>query len=672
MGGRDHFEKLNARQREAACFGAGPLLILAGAGTGKTRTLAYRIAHLVERGVPGEEILAVAFTNKSADELKERVRRLLEKGRKPPQVSTFHSFCVRVLRREIERLGYKRNFTIYDTADQLSALKEVVKEVRLVGRGDVDAKRILGAISRAKNEGREPDPGDGSDPYAILAAEAWPRYEKALRAYNAVDFDDLLVLTLRLFRDHSEALETWRGRSRHVLVDEFQDTNAVQYRLVALLAGESGNLTVVGDDDQSIYGWRGALPTNILEFTREWPAAKVVTLDQNYRSTTRILAAANQVIRRNPGRREKNLWSELGEGPPVAVIACRDAEDEAQAVMERIVGLLSSGKAKPSDCAVIFRTNAQSRPFEDALRRQRLRYIVVGGMRFYDRKEVRDLLSYLAAIWNPRDEIALLRVVNFPARGIGHETIHKLQAASLAGKRPLGEVLAEAAAVPGVGERQARAIAEFVSLLAFERERFVPGKLAAAAEELVRLTLFEDAVRHTVKDPMAAERKVENVREVVAALAVFERENPEATLGEYLAGVNLSGREEEAEEFAGEAVTLLTMHSAKGLEYPHVFLAGMEEGLLPHKRSEMESGGLEEERRLTYVGMTRARQSLTLTHAGSRTRWSKQEKRVPSRFLDELPAEGVRREDRRSPSGAGEEEVQRSAEDFFDRVKRML
>jgi superfamily I DNA/RNA helicase len=665
---------LNPRQREAVLHGEGPLLILAGAGTGKTRTLAFRIAHLVGRGVPAEEILAVAFTNKSADELKERVRALLGKGRRPPQVSTFHSFCVRVLRREIERLGYKRNFTIYDTADQLAALKEVLRDVRMLGRGDADAKRVLAAISRAKNDAREPDPGDGSDPYAILAAEAFPRYAKALRAYNAVDFDDLLVLTLRLFREHPEALASWRARCRHILVDEFQDTNAVQYRLVALLAGESGNLTVVGDDDQSIYGWRGALPTNILEFTSDWPGAKVVTLDQNYRSTTRILAAANQVIRRNSGRREKNLWSELGEGPPVTVVACRDAEDEAQTVMERIVGLLASGKAKPSDCAVIFRTNAQSRPFEDALRRQRLRYVVVGGMRFYDRKEVRDLLSYLAAIFNPRDEIALLRVINFPARGIGHETIHKLQEASLAQGRPLGDVLAAAASVPGVGERQARAIGEFVGFLEWERQRFVPGKLAPAAEELVRVTGFEDAVRHTVKDPMSAERKVENVREVVAALALFDRESPEGTLGEYLAGVNLSGRDEENEEFSGEAVTLLTMHSAKGLEYPHVYLAGMEEGLLPHKRSEDESGGLEEERRLTYVGMTRARQSLTLTYAASRTRWARQENRAPSRFLDELPEEGVRHEDRRAPGGDvdDERETEDAAEDFFRSMKRIL
>ncbi len=663
---------LNPRQREAVLHGDGPLLILAGAGTGKTRTLAYRIAHLVERGVPPETILAVAFTNKSAEELKERVARLLKRGARPPAVSTFHSFCVRVLRRESEHLGYKRNFTIYDTADQISALKEALREVRMVGRGDADAKRVLAAISRAKNEGREPDPGDGSDPYAILAAEAAPRYAAALKAYNAVDFDDLLVLTLRLFRDFPEVLARWRERCRHILVDEFQDTNAVQYRLVALLAGPAGNLTVVGDDDQSIYGWRGALPGNILDFTADWPTAKVITLDQNYRSTGHILAAANTVIRKNPARREKNLWSDLGDGIPVTVLACKDSEDEANAVVERIVGLVASDKARPADCAVIFRTNAQSRPFEDVLRRHRLRYVVIGGMRFYDRKEVRDLVAYLQAIHNPLDEVSLLRVVNFPARGIGHETIHRLQAASLAEGRPLAEVMAGAAQVPGVGERQARVLGDFLGFLQQLRERFRPGHIAAPTEELVRAIALEEAVRHSVKDPVAAERKAENVREVVAALATFERAEPEAGLGDYLAGVNLAGRDEESDDYGGDSVTLLTMHAAKGLEYPHVFLTGLEEGLLPHRRSEFEEGGLEEERRLAYVGMTRARRSLTITFAAARTKYAKQERATPSRFLDELPEEGVRREDRRD---AREEYLDAdghmSPSDFFRRMKRL-
>jgi len=663
---------LNPPQREAVLHGDGPLLILAGAGTGKTRTLAYRIAYLVERGIAPGTILAVAFTNKSAEELKERVKKLIRKGAKAPSVSTFHSFCVRVLRSEIEHLGYKRNFTIYDTADQLSAVKEALREVRLIGRGDVDAKRVLAAISRAKNEGREPDPGDGTDPYAILAAEAAPRYASALKAYNAVDFDDLLVFTLKLFREFPVVLERWRERCRHVLVDEFQDTNAVQYRLVSLLAGPGGNLTVVGDDDQSIYGWRGALPGNILDFTNDWPTAKVITLDQNYRSTGHILAAANTIISKNSSRREKSLWSDLGAGVPVTVLACKDSEDEANAVVERIIGLVASDKAKSADCAVIFRTNAQSRSFEDVLRRHRMRYVVIGGMRFYDRKEVRDLIAYLQAIHNPLDEIALLRVVNYPARGVGNETIHRLQAASLAEKRPLAEVMANAAGVHGVGDRQARALGEFLQFLAQMRERFRAGHIAEPTEELVRIIGLEDAARHSVKDPVAAERKAENVREVVAALANFEKAEPEAGLGDYLAGVNLSGRDEESDDFSGDSVTLLTMHGAKGLEYPHVFLTGLEEGLLPHRRSEFEVGGLEEERRLAYVGMTRARRSLTITYAAARTKYARQEKASPSRFLAELPEGGVRREDRRDPrEDYDDADMHMTPQDFFRRIRRL-
>jgi superfamily I DNA/RNA helicase len=447
----------------------------------------------------------------------------------------------------------------------------------------------------------------------------------------------------------------------------------VQYRLVALLAGPAGNLTVVGDDDQSIYGWRGALPGNILDFTADWPTARVITLDQNYRSTGHILAAANTVIRRNPARREKNLWSDLGDGIPVTVLACKDAEDEANAVVERIIGLVASDKAKPADCAVIFRTNAQSRPFEDVLRRHRMRYVVIGGMRFYDRKEVRDLVAYLQAIHNPRDEVSLLRVVNFPPRGIGHETIHKLQAASLAERRPLADVMARAAEVPGVGERQARALGEFLGFLEQMRARFAPGRLAAPTEELVRITGLEDAVRTSVKDAVAAERKAENVREVVAALATFEQAEPGANLGDYLAGVNLAGRDEESDDFGGDCVTLLTMHAAKGLEYPHVFLTGLEEGLLPHRRSEFEAGGLEEERRLAYVGMTRARRSLTITYAAARTKYAKLERAEPSRFLEELPQEGVRREDRCDPRETylEYEDGQMSPRDFFRRMKRL-
>ncbi len=663
---------LNPRQREAVEHGDGPLLIVAGAGTGKTRTIAFRIARLVEQGVPPEAILAVSFTNKAADELRGRVQSILGRGKRAPHVSTFHSFCVRVLRREIERLGYKRNFTIYDTADQLSVIREVAREVRLPGR-DLDAKRLLWIISRAKNDGVEPDAGDGSDEYRLLASLLYPRYGEALRAYNALDFDDLLLVTLRLFRQHPEALAAWRKRTRHILVDEFQDTNRVQYELVRSLALPGGNLTVVGDDDQSIYGWRGAAPGNLMGFAGDWPGTKVVTLDQNYRSTGTILGAANAVIARNPKRSPKDLWSELGEGGPVTVIACSSGEDEAEAVVEAITALVASGRCRAGDCAVMFRTNAQSRLFEDVLRRERIRYVVMGGMRFYDRKEVRDFLAYLSFLHNRRDEVSLLRIVNYPPRGIGRETVARLQRESLASREPLAKVMGRAGSVEGVGEKQARAVESFLGRMAEARTWLQAGNLADGARRVLGVFGLEEAALRSVKDPEAGLRRAENLREVVAAIASFEQGQPGSGLGDYLAGANLSGRDEESGNLSPDTVVLMTAHSAKGLEFPHVFLAGMEEGLLPHDRSSAVPGGLEEERRLAYVGMTRAMKTLTLSYASRRIRWSKEVASEPSRFLAELPEEGtvrLRRHGEGAEAAEGEEE--RIAEEYLARIRSRL
>jgi DNA helicase-2/ATP-dependent DNA helicase PcrA len=662
---------LNPRQKEAVLHEGGPLLILAGAGTGKTRTIAYRIARLVETGVPPESVLAVAFTNKSAGELRDRVKSLLRKKKKAPRISTFHSFCVRVLRQEIERLGYKRNFTIYDTTDQLSVVKEVAREVHITGR-DLDAKKVLWTISRAKNDGGPPDDGDGTDEYRLLASRLYPRYADALKAYNAVDFDDLLLLTLRLFRTFPDVLQRWKERIRHVLVDEFQDTNAVQYDLVRLLALPEGKITVVGDDDQSIYGWRGAAPGNIHSFAGDWPDVKVITLDQNYRSTVGILEAANAVISKNAGRKPKDLWSDLGQGDPVRIVTCASGEDEAEAVIGSIASLLASRQCRAGECAVMFRTNAQSRLFEDVLRREGIRYVVIGGMRFYDRKEVRDLLAYLSLVFNERDEVSLLRVLNYPARGIGRETVPRRQQESLSRGRPLTEVMRRADSLEGVGSRQARGIVDFLDLIDQARSWFGPGRLSYGARRLAETVGLEDAAMRSVKDPEAGWRKAENIREVITALATFEQQEPQAGLGDYLAGVNLTGRDEEDSDSSSEAVTLLTVHSAKGLEFPRVFLVGLEEDLFPHERSGAVPGGMEEERRLAYVGMTRAKRNLTLTHAVGRSRWSKETVCTPSRFLDELPEEGIQREDRRG--GEGEEEVDlieedRIAEEYIKRIR---
>lgn len=661
---------LNPRQRDAVLHGEGPLLILAGAGTGKTRTIAWRIAHLVEQGVPPEEILAVAFTNKSADELRERVQRLLRR-KKAPSISTFHSFCVRILRQEIEKVGYKRNFTIYDTSDQLSVIREVAREVNAGGR-DLDAKRLLWLISRAKNEGAGPDPGDGTDEYSLLAAQLYSRYGAALRSYNALDFDDLLLLVLRLFREKKEVLARWKKKIRHVLVDEFQDTNAVQYELVTFLAAPEGNLTVVGDDDQSIYGWRGAAPGNIHEFAGDWPGTTVITLEQNYRSTEGILEAAHSVIEKNPVRRPKKLWSGLGPGSPVTVVSCRTGEDEAEAVVGRIATLVGTRRCQPGDCAVMYRTNAQSRLFEDVLRREGVRYVVVGGMRFYDRKEVRDLLAYLSFVFNRRDEVSLLRILNYPARGIGRETVLKLQDESLKSGRSLVDVMEGGGALQGLGGRQSSVIAAFLELVREMRGWFRPGNLASPARRLIDAVGLEEAVLKSEKIPERGWRKAENLRGVIEALASFEARESGAGLGDYLAGVNLAGREEES-ALSNEAVTLLTIHAAKGLEFPHVFLAGLEEGVLPHERSLTAAGGLEEERRLAYVGMTRAQKGLTLFSAAARTRWSRETICAPSRFLDELPEDDVLREEFGAPpvepDPAEEEKI---AEKYLAEIRRRL
>jgi superfamily I DNA/RNA helicase len=661
---------LNPPQRDAVLHGDGPLLIVAGAGTGKTRTLAHRVAHLVERGVPAGEIVALAFTNKAADELGERVRSILGKRARPPRVSTFHAYCLRVLRREIGVLGYKANFTVYDSSDQLSALREVMREGTGAGR-DLDVKRLQAIISRIKNDGGEPDDGDGADEYLRTAASLYPRYQQALKAYNALDFDDLLLLALRVFRGHPEVLERCRGGCRHLLVDEFQDTNAVQFDLVRALGGDEGRVTAVGDDDQSIYGWRGAAPGNMREFTRLWPKARVVVLEQNYRSSGRILAAANAVISRSPGRRPKKLWSALGDGVPLTILSCTDQEDEAAAAVEHIGRLVAEEGARPGDVAVLYRTNVQSRPLEDALRRARLPYVVVGGMRFYDRKEVKDLLAYLAVIHNPRDEIALLRIINYPHRGIGRETVLALQERSLREGRPVADLLSDRQALAALGERQARSVESFTLLLERVRPWFAPGRLDEAALALIKEASLDEAALSSSRDQEVARRRLENLREVAAGMKAFVTAEPKGSLGEYLAGVSLAGRDEEGDrDLSDRAVVLMTIHSAKGLEFPHVFFAGLEEGLLPHGKSEDVRGGMEEERRLAYVGLTRAKKSLVLSHAWTRLKRDRPVPASPSRFLEEIPDSLVRRVDRTS-RGAAEDPGERNqaAESFFRFIK---
>ncbi len=655
---------LNPRQREAVTTLRGPVLILAGAGTGKTRVITYRIAHLIELGVPPEHILGVTFTNKAAREMLERVRRLAPRvravarrsdapaGESGPTLCTFHSLCVRILRRHIEALGYKRNFVIYDEAEQLGVIRKILAS--LSARGEkTDPRAVLSLLSRYRNGGERAaalaDPGARA-----LAEHVRARYESALRACNAVDFDDLILLTLRLFREHPDVLEACRARYRYVMVDEYQDTNAAQFELVHALTREHRNLCVVGDDDQSIYGWRGAEIANLLDLERHFPEVRIIPLEQNYRSTTTILEAANALIRHNARRRPKRLWSELGAGSKITLFTFPDEEAEARAVVEEIETARLSGRARWSDHAVLFRTNGQSRALETALRRAGVRYHLVGGQSFFDRREVRDFLAYLKVLLNPQDDISLLRIANVPARGLSEATMQRLIAASQERQCAVYAVLKNPLVTVSLSERARAGVEAFVELIEQTaralraRPPEGPASLSAWAEQFFTRIGYFDDLRRSEKNPETGENRVRNLRELIATLddAAGPDGTPADRLERFLEEVTLDTDREAEDTPKGDAVTLITMHSCKGLEFPHVFIVGLEEGLLPHSRAKQE-GTLDEERRLFYVALTRARLSLKLGYCTARRKYGQLTPCHPSSFLKELPAELIERaEDR--------------------------
>ncbi|KIH76187.1 DNA helicase-2 / ATP-dependent DNA helicase PcrA [Geoalkalibacter ferrihydriticus] len=665
---------LNPQQLEAARHGEGPLLILAGAGSGKTRVITCRIAHLsAERGVAPHNILAVTFTNKAAREMRERVEEMLgRKGCKAMVIATFHSLCVRILREDIEALGYKKNFSIYSTADQVRLVKDLMQQVDIDGR-KFDAERVLYAISDAKNRLVPPEKFAVKyhDDYEYMAAEIYPRYQKSLKAFNAVDFDDLIMLVARLLREYPAVLEKYRERFRYILVDEYQDTNAAQYLLLKLLAGGHHNLCVVGDDDQSIYGWRGADLGNILEFERDFPAARVVKLEQNYRSTGNILAAANSVIKNNTKRREKALWTSDGAGPKVDYLLCEDEEDEARAVMERIHGERFRQELSYSDFAILYRTNVQSRSFEEQLRYENIPYVLIGGQQFFDRKEVKDCIAYLKVLVNPRDEVNLLRILNYPKRGIGETTADRLIRHSAKHSLPLWQVLKEAAGLEDLGEKAQESIAGFVTLMERYRQRFNRhGLMVETLRELVAELRLEQEIYRTVDDPKKARRRVENMEEVANAMASYLERDESPSLPGFLEKVSLldddrPGRDSKERKLQRDAVVLMSIHSSKGLEFPQVFLVGMEEEFLPHKKTLTETFNLDEERRLCYVGITRARRNLVLTGARRRKKYGEMQPRVPSRFLDEIPTELLNScRSEQPPELPAEEKEQRASKAF--------
>ena len=636
----DILQSLNPVQKEAASCTEGPLLILAGAGSGKTRVLTHRIAYLIEeKGVNPWNIMAITFTNKAAQEMRDRVDRLVEFGAESIWVATFHSSCVRILRRYIDRLGYDNHFTIYDTDDQKSVIRKAVKEL------DLDPKQyregpLLGVISAAKNEMIEPQDFEtqaGGDFRMCQEAKIYKAYQKTLIDNNAVDFDDLLLLTVRLLRENRDILEAYQERLRYIMVDEYQDTNSVQFELIRLLSGKYHNLCVVGDDDQSIYKFRGADITNILSFEETFPGAKVVKLEQNYRSTNNILEAANSVIANNAHRKEKHLWSENGEGKEVSFIHYETAYGEAEDVIDKIQTAVHMGKHQYQDCAILYRTNAQSRAFEEKCIKKSVPYRLVGGVNFYQRQEIKDILAYLKTIDSGRDDLSVTRIVNVPKRGIGQVTLNKLAVyASEHGMR-LFQAMEQAEQIPGIG-KAADKIKGFVNQIMVFRALAKELDAAELIESILEQTGYLEELEKLEEDK--AQAKQENLEEFQNKAADYYANHDEAALTDFLEEVALVADIDNMDSEA-DSLTLMTLHSAKGLEFPVVYMTGMEEGLFPSYMSmnSGDPGDIEEERRLCYVGITRAMQQLTLTAAKQRMVHGNIQYSAISRFVKELPQE---------------------------------
>jgi DNA helicase-2/ATP-dependent DNA helicase PcrA len=667
---------LNPEQRAAVEHKDGPLLILAGAGSGKTRVITCRIAHLLAQGVPPDQILAVTFTNKAAREMRERVTDTVGSITNSGMViSTFHSLGMLIMRECIDRIGYKKNFSIYGAADQGRLLRDLVREFAPPGE-KFDADRILSLISAGKSRLETPATFryNSGDPYAALAADIYPRYQKRLKAFNAVDFDDILMLTEQLLREHAELRNLYRERFRYVMVDEYQDTNMAQYKVLRLLVDGHRNFCVVGDDDQSIYAWRGANPANILDFEKDFPGAKVVKLERNYRSTGNILSAANAVIKHNITRKDKLLRATGEDGLPVALYVCEDEEAEAVQVAELIRGAIYRKEAGYSDFAVLYRTNVQSRAFEEQFRYENVPYVLIGGQQFFDRKEVKDILAYLRVIVNPSDEVNLLRVLNYPKRGIGSTSADRLIRASSERDCSLWKILAETITVDGMDVRVSEAVTKFVDLLSRYRELFkAKSGLSGILQSMIKELGIEGELRRSLDNPELARRRMEHVDEVVNAMAGYEEREPQPTLRGFLEKVSLldneaPGGDSKEKKLAQDAVVLMSLHSSKGLEFDNVFLVGLEEEYLPHLKSISEGCDVAEERRLCYVGITRARKTLTLTHCLRRRKFGKMLERVPSRFLEEIPVNLLTVRDSQQDLAVVAEEQEKQATNFFSNI----
>ncbi len=650
---------LNPEQRRAVTHVEGPLLILAGAGSGKTRVLTHRVAWLLQvEHVRPDEVVAITFTNKAAAEMKERIEALVGPVARTMWISTFHSMCARLLRREAQCIGYRSSFTIHDEDDRRRLLKRCMEEL------DVDPKRyppesISRQISDAKNQLLGPARfREHGGRFAQVAADVYELYEKRHAGMNAMDFDDLLMKTVELLEGYPDRLAHYQRAFRYVLIDEYQDTNHAQYRLADLLAGAHGNLAVVGDDDQSIYSWRGADIRNILEFERDHPDAEVIRLEQNYRSTQRILDAANAVVTHNRRRKGKNLWTPRGEGALVQVVEVEDERAEAQFVASEVQKLLE-GEAdgaerayRPDEIAVLYRTNAQSRVLEEQFGRYAIAYQVIGGPRFYERAEIRDLVAYLTMLVNPDDAQRLLRVVNTPKRGIGATSLQRLQAHAAAVGETLWTTVRQADDVPGLSGGALNGLQAFARMIEGLQATHAGRPVAETVRSVLQESGYEEALK--AQKTLEAEGRLENVEEFVGVAAEYDRRAEDPSLDLFLQEISLFS-DTDAYADTGALLTLMTLHNAKGLEFPVVFISGMEEGVFPHQRS-LDEQNVEEERRLAYVGITRAMDRLYLVHARARTLWGAAQYNIPSRFLDEIPAGLTERQSiggRRARWGAG-------------------
>ena len=636
---------LNPEQRQAVEHVRGPLLILAGAGSGKTRVITHRVQYMIQRGIPPEHILAVSFTNKAAREMRERVTQMIGKslaGR--VNLSTFHSLGVSLLRSYIEELGYSNPFTILDPGDQIAILREVLEEVQGASLKRQELRSVQSIISRAKNEYCQPRDLKAMrfNPMVPYAQKAFLPYVKACKALNGVDFDDLLVLPLKLFHNNPDILHEVRGRYRYIMVDEYQDTNAVQLLLLRVMGAPRNNVCVVGDDDQSIYAFRGAVFKNILEFERHFSGARVIKLEQNYRSTSRILSAANAVIRNNKHRRKKTLWSALGSGDQLRFVELEDEQEEASFIAGDILRERLSRKRPWRDFAILFRTATLSRHLEEALQDEQIPYRLQGGTEFFDRREVKDLAAYLRVLINPADEIGLRRSLNIPSRGLGHTTLGRLSEFAEEQKIPLYQALVRAREVEGVGPKQRQSIEGYLDLIRDFRQRFQAKRMDLAFEELLQQLDYRAWMTRGEKSEKVTRIRLQHIDEIVSSLASFQDRG--GSLDGYVSRLSLRDAPREKNDEEEDEVTLMTLHASKGLEFPCVYMVGFEEELLPHARS-MEvgaDGDLEEERRLAYVGITRARERLVMTSSHYRGRGHARKRRNPSRFLHEIPDEVIR------------------------------